>query len=372
MAPIPFNASRVSICRANQPIGTDCWSPKKGLWKPRPLRILLTSYGSGKRSKGLQSVRVLIIATTTILAATGIFAQGPTAPIPPGTAAEAQKYQGFPESHRRSMARREQRAGKWQPSPMGKFVDDQGNITITNRTDKYRSRPEYTEVRIDFEPIAVPKEYTTLSKPQRLAGNNIDALIKSYANRYRLDESLVYAVIRVESNFNPNAVSHAGASGLMQLMPATAAEMGVTDIFDPAQNIAGGTQYLSKMLGLFGNNLSLALAGYNAGPGAVREHNGIPPYRETQNYVREVLRYQRLYKTGGAYARAKDTGRIKTAAAPARPAPTIDKPYMVHFHSGLKQPADQVLDEDPYYFIVFEKRTYPVRKELVAHIEEPA
>ena len=352
-----------------------CWPGIGGLWIYGLLRILLTIYGSGKRSKGLPTVRTLVIASTALIAATSVFAQGPTAPpvaATVGTTAVAHKYDAFPDSHRRSMERRDQRAGRWQASNMGKFVDDQGNITITNRTDKYRAHPEYTEVRIDFEPITIPREYQALSAPQRYAGSNIDSLIKTYAQRYRLDESLVYAVIRVESNFNPNAVSSAGASGLMQLMPATGAEMGVTDLFDPAQNIAGGTQYLSKMLALFGNNLSLALAGYNAGPGAVREHNGIPPFRETQNYVQEVLRHQRLYKSGGAYARVRDTQRISTASAPTRPAPTIDKPYMVHFHSGLKQPADQVLDEDPYYFIVYEKRTYPVRKELVARIDEPA
>jgi soluble lytic murein transglycosylase-like protein len=326
-----------------------------------------------KRSKGLLTVRTLLIATTLWFAAIGGYAQGPSAPAAmAGNTAEAHKYQGLPDSHRRSIERRDQRSGRWQAAPMGKFVDDQGNITITNRTDKYRSHPEYTEVRIDFEPIAIPLEYQALATPQRYTGSSIDSLITSYAQRYRLDESLVYAVIRVESNFRADAVSPAGASGLMQLMPATAAEMGVTDIFDPAQNIAGGTQYLSKMLGLFGNNLSLALAGYNAGPGAVRQHNGIPPYKETQNYVREVLRHQRLYKSGGAYARGRDTQRVSVAAAPTKPAPTIDKPYMVHFHSGLKQPADQVLDEEPYYFIVFEKRTYPVRKELVARIDEPA
>ena len=119
---------------------------------------------------------------------------------------------------------------------------------------------------------------------------------------------LVRAVVQVESAYDVRAVSRAGALGLMQLMPATAAELSVRNPFDPEANVRGGTTYLRQMLDEFDDELSLALAGYNAGPAAVRRHGGVPPYRETQQYVRRVLR---LY-------RGEDIGEIATATVTQR------------------------------------------------------
>ena len=115
-----------------------------------------------------------------------------------------------------------------------------------------------------------------------------NAAIAEAADLYRLDPNLIRAIIRAESAFNPFAVSRAGAQGLMQLMPAVSAELNVLDPFDPRQNIFGGARYLRWLLDRNDGNLDLAVASYNAGPGAVERYNGIPPYRETQNYVKKV------------------------------------------------------------------------------------
>jgi len=116
------------------------------------------------------------------------------------------------------------------------------------------------------------------------------------SKRQGIDESLVKAVIHTESYFNPNATSHKGASGLMQLMPATAAKYGVSDLYNPQQNIVAGIKHLKYLLGLYPNNLKHAIAAYNAGENAVDRYNGIPPYRETQGYVKKVMKHFKRYQ----------------------------------------------------------------------------
>ena len=138
------------------------------------------------------------------------------------------------------------------------------------------------------------------------AGTDVRALAIASARRHGLDPNLVLAVIGVESGFQPDAVSHKGAQGLMQLMPATARELGVTDALDPAQNLDGGTRYLRMLVAQYGGDLGKALAAYNAGPGAVKRYGGVPPYRETLHYIDKVLkRYERARAAKPAAARSR-------------------------------------------------------------------
>jgi Rod binding domain-containing protein len=116
--------------------------------------------------------------------------------------------------------------------------------------------------------------------------------IEKAAQKYRLNPSLIKAVIAAESAGNPHATSRKGAKGLMQLMDGTARQLNISDSYNPEQNIDGGARYLRQLLDMFDGDLSLALAGYNAGPGNVRKYNGIPPFPETQQYIRRVLKFQ--------------------------------------------------------------------------------
>lgn len=139
------------------------------------------------------------------------------------------------------------------------------------------------------------KDYTNQTGYENvLAGANTYADIISKASEtYGVPEKLIASVMKQESNFNTNAVSSSGASGLMQLMPGTANFLGVKNAFDPEQNIMGGAKYLSQMLKKFDDNIELALAAYNAGPGNVMKYGGIPPFQETMNYVTKVMNYYR-------------------------------------------------------------------------------
>jgi soluble lytic murein transglycosylase-like protein len=128
------------------------------------------------------------------------------------------------------------------------------------------------------------------------AGGEYEALIDQAASRNGLDPAVLHGLIQQESGFDPSATSGAGASGLTQLMPGTASSMGVSNPLDPAESIEGGARYLGQLMTQFGGNTEDALAAYNAGPGAVQQYGGIPPYAETQSYVSKVLGYAETYR----------------------------------------------------------------------------
>jgi len=144
---------------------------------------------------------------------------------------------------------------------------------------------------------AAPSRVVMPTPGSTVRATRFDDYIREAARLYRIPEALIRAVIKVESNFDPRAVSPANARGLMQMIPATAERMMVNDIFDPRQNILGGTRYLRILANTFNGNQQLTIAAYNAGERAVARYGGIPPYEETQRYVVDVLSYYEAYRS---------------------------------------------------------------------------
>jgi soluble lytic murein transglycosylase-like protein len=173
-----------------------------------------------------------------------------------------------------------------------KYTEPDGTIVYTNVKPKGRKAQRVTG---SFKPAPRPSEPP--ERAVRVTREEYDAYVRNAARRYRIPEALVWAVMHAESNFDSHAVSRVGASGLMQLMPATAEEMYVRDIFDVRDNIEGGTRYLRTLANLFDGNMVQMVAAYNAGPDAVRKYGGkVPPYAETQDYVRKVIALYFEYK----------------------------------------------------------------------------
>ncbi len=141
--------------------------------------------------------------------------------------------------------------------------------------------------------------YMKEEAPVKASNRSYLDIIRRHATSYQLEEALVKAVIKVESDYQPMIVSRKGAQGLMQLIPETAKDLKVSNPFDPYENIRGGSEYLRMMLDLFNNDVELALAAYNSGPSTVKRYGGIPPYDETQKYVKKVKRYLDYYRRVG-------------------------------------------------------------------------
>jgi len=182
----------------------------------------------------------------------------------------------------------------WVPQLWGAaiyvMIDANGVYTFTNvpTGSGYRL---YTSDPIPRSPREKNHRHVSHRKRTRY-----EALIQRYARKYGVDPALIKAIIHAESQFNPYAVSKDGAQGLMQLMPETARDLAVQNVFDPEENIRAGVVYFKRLLSKFGGNLRLSLAAYNAGPHLVTPGREIPPFRETRNYVKKVLTYYRQYR----------------------------------------------------------------------------
>ena len=179
---------------------------------------------------------------------------------------------------------------------VGEQLADQPPTEAADRADNADLPADTGETTAALEEVVSSNGGETISGVCGISGGGdtrqiIDRSILRAAEKYDLPPALIRGVVRAESDFQVQAVSPAGAQGLMQLMPATARELGVEDPFDIAQNIDGGARYLRQMLGLFDGDVRHALAAYNAGPGTVKRYNGIPPYPETVHYVNRVMRF---------------------------------------------------------------------------------
>ncbi len=165
-----------------------------------------------------------------------------------------------------------------------KYVDNEGVLHLTNMPNDH-----------NVKYVMIMREKRIIFQAS-IDVNKYDDLINKAANKFKLDSTLIKAIIKAESNFNHRAVSRVGAQGLMQLMPKTASSMNVDDSFHPEKNIEGGARYLRYLLNTYKGNLDLALAAYNAGEKAVAKYNyNIPPYRETQNYIKRVYSFYKSY-----------------------------------------------------------------------------
>lgn len=176
-----------------------------------------------------------------------------------------------------------------------KYVGDDGIMHFSNVVSADSDNKGYQFYMLEVRPSEANYQvYPSIYNSD--SSNNYDDIIRYAAYLYELDYELVKAVIKVESNFKKEAVSSKGACGLMQIMPTTGRDLNLEKPFDPQSNILAGTNYLKYLIGKF-NNLTLAIAAYNAGPGAVERHDyKIPPYKETQDYVKKVLRYYEQFK----------------------------------------------------------------------------
>jgi hypothetical protein len=235
------------------------------------------------------------------------------------------------------------------PAPPARSVPPAGQavLTTTNASGlQTASQPTASPVAAGVGPFTVspgsasmgaPIPATTNTAKVNMTREGLDELVREASNRHRLDPDFVNSVIKYESNFQTRAVSNKGAQGLMQLMPGTAAQLGVTNPFDPQANVEGGTTYLSQLLDQYDNDAVKALAAYNAGPHRVDQYHGVPPYVETRAYVARIVRDYNAKKRAQMKAQLAQSGppaktpqKTKKAPASTRPqqagVPRVKKP----------------------------------------------
>lgn len=175
------------------------------------------------------------------------------------------------------------------------YEEVDGTVWYTNVAPAAQDNARFELLAIKGRPNASRSCKGMTQTKMQVRARDFDSTIHRIAGEFKVDSKLVKAVVRNESCFDTMAVSTAGAQGLMQLMPPTAKELGVTDPFNAEQNLRGGVQYLKALMDKYSNNIALALAAYNAGPGAVAKYDGVPPYRETENYIERVMKSYRQY-----------------------------------------------------------------------------
>lgn len=196
----------------------------------------------------------------------------------------------FAEVLKTSQAQQTNKTGFGALVPQQPSEEVKARILSKGETEKVGKFGALTGIKNKFNALRVSDNSMQIPEVSRNAPKaQILSMIDKVAKKHGVDEKLVRALVRQESGFNPNATSHCGAMGLMQLMPSTAKGLGVTDAYNPVQNVEGGVKYLKSMLNKYNGNVILALAAYNAGPGAVDKYGTVPPYAETQNYVKSIL-----------------------------------------------------------------------------------
>jgi membrane-bound lytic murein transglycosylase B len=191
---------------------------------------------------------------------------------------------------------------RWKPVPTRNTPTMKAARQAAQEVDRLLAAPDRKtgKIKVGSQPV-VPG---TVSQERQISPQAVDKAIDAAAQRHGVDPNLVRAVVKVESNYNPSAVSRKGAMGLMQLMPYTAKSLNVGNAFDPNQNVDAGVRHLKRLLESYNGNVELSLAAYNAGSGAVSRNRGIPPYRETRDYVKKITD---LYWSSGFKAHVQET-----------------------------------------------------------------